>query len=213
MKVKFLVILMIILFPYVLIAHPNNKGFKFAYTSSGIYHDRIDNFASRRNGFNIALFYEFGNHKFLSFIAQIEYAQKGFVEKQVETNETGEIIQNVKANTRLDYLSIPLLIKFKYPRITPEPYFIFGPRFEYLINKRNGVFHFSQIDFKSQFVDHLDKFVFGGSFGAGFRLAKIYRLNTLLEFRYHFDFSDSFSKIEEATVKHNSYNIGLAISF
>lgn len=204
---------MIILVPIVLDAQHNNKGLKIAYTSSGIYHNQINDFASRRNGFNIALFYEFTIHKFLSFLLQIEYAQKGFVEKQVETNDMGDFIKNVNANTRLDYLSIPLLVKFRYPEIKLEPYFILGPRFDYLIHKRNGVFHFTQVDFESQFADHLDEFVFGGSVGAGFRLAKIDRLNTCLEFQYQFDFSDSFSNFEEVTVKNNSYNIGMVITF
>ena len=199
--------------PYTLYAHSNYKGFKFAYTSSGIYHNQIDDFAFRRNGFNIALFYEIRMFKFLSLIPQLEYAQKGFVEKQVETNEAGEIIQEeVEANTRLDYLSIPLMVKFKYPDIKPEPYLVFGPRFDYLINRRNGVFHFTQVDFKSQFADYLDEFVFGGSFGAGFRLAKIDRLNTFLEFRYNFDVSDSFSKIEKIAAKNNSYDVVLVIA-
>lgn len=213
MKIKFLALIMIFLFPILLNAQLNNKGLKFTYSSSGIYHDQIDNFASRRNGFVFAAFYEFRIHKFLSFLPQIEYAQKGFVEKQVETNEAGEIIQQVKANTRLDYLSIPWLVKFRYPDIKLEPYFILGPRFDYLIHKRNGVFHFTQVDFESQFADHLDEFVFGGLVGAGFRLVKIDRLNTFLEFRYQFDFSDSFSNIEEVTVKNNSYDIGLVIAF
>lgn len=213
MKLKFLALVTTVLFPIVLNAQHHNKGFKIAYTSSGIYHDQIDDFASRRNGFNIALFYEIGMFKFLSLIPHIEYAQKGFVEKQVETNDIGEFIQNVEANTRLDYLSIPLLIKIKYPKIKPEPYLVIGPRFDYLIKKRNGVFHFTQVDFKSQFADYLDEFVFGGSFGAGFQLAKIARFNTFLNFRYNFDFSDSVSKIEVITTKNNSYDIGLVISF
>ena len=213
MKVKLSVMATITLFPCVLIAHPNQKGFKFAYTSSGVHHDKIDDFASRRNGFSLGLFYELGIYKFLSFMAYVEYAQKGFVEEQVETNELGDFIQNVDANTRLDYLSVPLLIKFKYSRIKPEPYFLFGPRIDYLMNKRNGVFHFTEVDFKSQFADHLDKFIIGGSLGAGFRLPKIYRLNTFLEFRYNFDYSDSYSKIEEITVKNNSYDVGLLIAF
>lgn len=214
MKIKFLIITIIMLFPVALFAqYFNNMGVKLAYTTSNIYHDIINNFSSRRSGFNVALFLELGNYKYLALVTQIEYIQKGFVEEQDETNEIGELIQHVEANTRLDYLSIPIFLKLKYPKIKFVPYMILGPRFDYLLNKENGVYEFTKVNFKSQFADHFDKYVFGGSIGAGFNLLKIYRFNTFLEFRYNIDFSDSFSSIKEVTIKNNSYDFWLGIAF
>jgi len=219
MKIKWCLILLLILLPDFLLAQSkNNNGVKFGYTSSGIYGTYTENTffsTSRRNSYHVALFIEYCNYSFFSLVSQIEYAQKGFIEKQVETNESGQFIQNVKAKTRLDYFSIPLLVKIKYSKIKLNPYIIFGPRFDYLVNKKKGIFKFTEIDFESQFAEYLNlnKTVFGGSIGIGFSLPRISLLKSFLEFRYNHDFTDSFFIIKENTVKNKSFDLWLGISF
>lgn len=219
MKIKWWMVLLLILLPEFLLAQSiKNNGIKLGYTSSGIYgtfSENTYNLTSRRNCYHAALFIEYCNYSFFSLVSQIEYAQKGFIEKQAETDETGQFIQDVKANTRLDYVSIPLFVKIKYSKIKLNPYVIFGPRFDYLVNRRNGIFKFSKIDFNSQFADYLNinKSVFGSSIGMGFNLPKISLFESFLELRYNHDFTDSFFINEENTVRNNSFDLWLGISF
>ena len=214
MKINGRIILVLGLLPSMLFARfINSIGTKCAYTSSNIYHGLMDDCLSRRSGFNIALFCEFGSFKYFSVVTQIEYAQKGFIEEMKEADETGDIIQHLDGNTRLDYLSVPLLLKIKYPKAKFVPYLVLGPRFDYLINTKNGVWEFTEIDIKSTTADKLDKEVFGGSIGAGFNLAKLSCLQTFIELRYNFDFSDSYSWTNNVTVRNNSFDFWLGIAF
>jgi hypothetical protein len=214
MKTQVVIVAILLLCPVLLFGQfLDNKGVKIAYTSSNISHSIFDDFSSSRSGFNAGLFVEFGKFKLLSFVTNIEYAQKGFIEEQVETGEDGpEPIKNVEANTRLDYLSIPLFLKVRYPDSKYEPYVILGPRFDHLFNKKNGVYKFTKVDFKSESANYFDKNIFGSSFGVGFNLPKFSRLNTFVEFRYNVDFSDSYSSIKTVTVKNRSYDFWLGFS-
>ncbi|MFC1726885.1 outer membrane beta-barrel protein, partial [candidate division KSB1 bacterium] len=152
MKTKCMLVMMfIILIPQILSAQVlRNYGVKAEFTSSGIYNEVLNEGFSRRPGFGFAVFAEVFNNPVFSVLFQAEYAQRGFLEEQAETNESGDFIQTVKANTRLDYLSFPILAKLRYTKGRYTPYVIFGPRLDFLLNKRNGKFRFTVGSFESE---------------------------------------------------------------
>ena len=215
MKTKSMfVIIMIILIPQILSAQLiRNSGVKAAFTSSGIYNEILNERFSRRAGISLAVFAEVFNTPVFSILLQAEYAQRGFLEEQAETNESGDFIQTVKANTRLDYLSFPILAKLRYSKGLYVPYIFFGPRLDFLLNKRNGEFRFTIATAKSEVADFYDNFVFGSTFGAGIELPKISSLRSILEIRYNLDFSDSYSSLDFNKVRNNSFDLWLGILF
>lgn len=190
-----------------------NYGVKAAFTSSNINYEQLNDFFSRRSGINLAVFTELLNTPFFSLLIQAEYEQKGFLEEQAETNQFGSFIQTVKANTRLDYLSFPVLAKFRYSKGVYSPFVLFGPRLDYLINKRNGEYKFTSATSRSIFADHFDRLALGGTIGAGIELPEFSSFKTVFEIRYNFDFSDSYSKIDAYKVKNNSFDLWLGLIF
>jgi hypothetical protein len=86
-------------------------GFKTAFTRSKLAIEDFTDFTTWRSGFNVALCLERDVCKFFSVAPQFEYVQKGYASEQVETTETGTEVQTVRANTRLDHLSLPLFLK------------------------------------------------------------------------------------------------------
>ncbi len=75
--------------------------------------DKFYNFSTWRSGLSIAFYIQHNIYDYISIAFQLEYSQKGYINEQVETNETGIRIQDVSANTRLDYISTPLLLKIR----------------------------------------------------------------------------------------------------
>jgi hypothetical protein len=211
MKFKYLILIVIVVLPNVVFSkYIENYGLKIDYTSTNLKTKYSKDFHYRRSGLSIALFGECLFTNYLAIIAQIGYTQKGFIQEMDETNEMAELIQKVKANTRLDYLSLPLLLKISYVK---KGYFSMGPRLDYLLNKKNGIFNFTNINIKSTTANHLSKYVLGGTIIIGFKLFQISFLKPSLEFCYNFDFTDSFSKFKKNTARNNSIDIGIKFNF
>jgi hypothetical protein len=163
----------------------------------------------RRTGANAALFLEWGASSAISLVTQVEYAQRGFVEEQAVTGEDSpEPIQIVQANTRLDYISLPILLKLQY---SPGPYFVLGPRVDFLVNRVAGVFEFSIGNFESPLSQGFDDRALGGTIGLGFSADKLLRLPLPIETRYNFDFTNSADNQTLGQAKINSFDVWLGI--
>jgi hypothetical protein len=142
-------------------------GVKAAFTRSRLAIDDFDNFSTWRSGLNAAIYgeHEFGHY--VTVVGQLEYTQKGYIFEQVETNQAGQKIQDVHANTRLDYVSVPLLLKLKYPMPDWIPFITVGPRFDYLFHYQKGEFQFTSVTVADDMADHLESFVLGTSVSCG----------------------------------------------
>jgi hypothetical protein len=212
MKMKYFILTFFLLFPIILNAQLISEwGVIGGYTSSNINTDKFDDISKRRSGFIAGVYSGFLNNPLFSITVQIQYSQKGFTEEIIETNDFGEPIQTVKANSRLDYLSIPILVNLKYSNPLITPYLVTGPRLDYLITKKNGKYKFTNITLESEWVNNFSDFVIGGTVGAGIKLPWISKINFAFEFVYNFDLTDSYSKIETLEVKNNSYDFLLKI--
>lgn len=187
-------------------------GIKAGYLSSNISVDKFDNFSERRDGFSVGVYSKILSVNAFSLLLQLDYSRKGYNEIQYETNNEGKLIQTVRANTRLDYLSIPILIEYAFDEITLKPYLVTGLRFDILIGKFNGVFNFSNSDFESRFADNLKNNSIGWRIAGGFNLAKISGLNLGLELFYDMDFTNSFGVNDYLVVRGNDFGISLTIN-
>jgi len=184
-------------------------GLKLALTSSD---DQYENsFApnletKRRIGFNVGGFIEWLDVPFFSFITQLEYDQKGagqvFNRRDEYNNDLGDITQYGK----LDYVSIPLLVKLRYPAGIFTPYIVGGPRFDFLVGFQSDKNLFNTL------YRQLKKNSIGGSVGIGVETESILPTTFLAELRYNFDFQDSFKNAFVHT-RNDSYDLWLGVAF
>ncbi len=166
----------------------------------------------RRTGINAAFFVEWGNFSVFSFITQVEYAQRGFAEEQIITGENSpEPLGAIQASTRLDYISLPILLKLQYPRLAAVPYLLFGPRVDFLVNREAGKFEFQMGTFESPLGKGFEERAFGGVIGLGFSADKLLHLPLLVEARYNFDFTNNADLTMLGQAKSNSFDFWLGI--
>ena len=215
MKYKnYLIFLLLIITPNILKSQIiDNYGLKIAFTRSKINVKEIDNYSTWRSGINFSFFVEKNIYKSIFTIVQLEYAQKGYISEQIEMNEVGEKIQVVRANTRLDYISIPVFMKISYNISNIKPFIQFGPRLDYMFNYKKGTYKFTKVSFIDETAKYLDSFSFGRSLSVGFILPFISDKNIILEARYNNDFTDLWSKPNTWFGKKVSYDFWIGISF
>lgn len=182
-------------------------GAKVAFTSANQDFDfspfNIE--TKSRNGFNFAVFAEWLDIPFFSVVTQIEYAQRGMGEEFVLTGpDSPEEIGRTAKYNRLDYLSIPLLAKFIIPMQIISPLIIIGPRFDILLGYK------SDDGLNNSVYDSFKRTNFGGTIGIGGQTIDLLPVQIILELRYNFDFSDSYST-QYLKVKNSSFDIWLGV--
>ena len=184
-------------------------GIKVALTSA---HDGYENIrhpdikSKRRLGFNIGVFVEWLNDPMLSIITQVEYVQKGCgwdVNRRDEYNHDYGIVTYYR---RLDYISVPIIIKFKIQTLTLTPFIMAGPRLDFLIGN-HYVF-----DDPFSLYNMYKKNVAGASIGIGFQTSTFLNTKIMTEIRYNFDFEDSFNNGVVKT-RNSSYDLWIGLSF
>ncbi|GEM_PF-2019181 len=178
----------------------------------------------RRPGFNAAIFVEGLNFSAFSLVVQAEYAKRGFDEKRAVFAETevpgvGRIyaaIGGLYATTILNYVSIPVLIKWQSPIKTMKPYLLFGPKLGFLVNRKVG--HFRKepeayfIEREEGYAERFADRALGGTAGLGVATNKVLSMPLSLEARYNFAFErDLDEKLLRA--KNNAFDVWLGISF
>ena len=173
--------------------------------------DNLDTF-DRRTGLTASLFAERHLLPYLSLTAEVGYVQRGFVETQVERTATGEVVGVVKANTRLDYLTIPVMAKLGYHLTPALLYAMAGPRLDVLLGREPGVFEFSSITIESIIADAYGSPAVGMTIGVGVSTTGLFPAGLLLEGRYEFDFTDSFAAGPRET-RNNAFTVMVGVVF
>lgn len=166
----------------------------------------------RRIGWQAAVFAEWLRLPVVSVVTQLEYAQRGFSEEQVRTGEESpEVLGTIELKTRLDYVSVPLLLKLRTSNTGAGPYALLGPRFDFLVNREAVLYEDGKLDLETSFAEVFNDRAVGGTVGMGV-VAKALSLPLLLEARYNFDFNDNADS-EFLTVKSNAVDLWLGIMF
>jgi len=149
----------------------------------------------RRTGWSATLFAERDVLPFLALVGEVGYAQGGFVETMEERGPDGTVEQTVRANTRLDYLTIPVLAMLEYDFTAMQLYAMAGPRLDVLIGREAGVFEFQSapIDqLESDVVSGYTSPVLGATVGFGASTSKLLPGQLLVEARWALDVTESF---------------------
>jgi opacity protein-like surface antigen len=123
----------------------------------------------------------------LSALIELQYTQKGMTESIPITTEsqpdgTGEFITK---RPRVDYLSIPILVKARFSTPVIVPYLVAGPRFDILLSMKGDGF--------DVVVDKFKTSEFGATLGFGVEVTFWHPIGVLAEFRYNPSFGDAFS--------------------
>lgn len=81
-----------------------------------------------RPGFAFGIFAEWFDEPYINLVTELSFVQKGTV------FNTGGVTAH-EYNNRLDYLSLPILAKLKYPDFDYLPYLLFGVRYDFLLDR------------------------------------------------------------------------------
>jgi hypothetical protein len=162
----------------------------------------------RRTGFNAAVYAEWLNIPFFSVVTQLEYAQRGYVEElAVAAFEPGSIgaVGTFSHTNRLDYLSLPILLKVTASRGMISPYVLIGPRIDMYLGYRDNILSTDAIS------EQFKKTILGGSAGVGLELRTLLPVALSLEFRYNADFVDSYDT-GSLKIRNNTYDLWLGVA-
>ncbi len=193
-------------------AGANSGKVTISYTQSDFQQYETE----RRTGVHAAFFLEWGKSSLISLITQMEYAQRGFIEEQIITGKTSpEPLGVARANTRLDYISLPIMIMLQYPRLVAGPYLIFGPKVDWLVHHVAGKF---DVPFEvpiattesSLYKVFADRAV-SGTVGLGFAAEKLLHLPLLLETRFNFVLTDNTDLRTISKAQNQAFDIWLGI--
>jgi len=141
-----------------------------------------------RWGVDVGAFVEWFQLPVFSFSSEIHYIQKGLkydipVTSESDPNGTGEFIV---VTPTLNYLSLPLLGKFRLDLPQAEVFLLLGPRFDFVLNRDGDEVFDSQIN-------QFDSFEFGGEIGIGLHTRAFLGLTTGLEVKFSPSFQEGYS--------------------
>lgn len=189
-------------------------GFKVAVTSAFQKFDyspisivsNSDFTWKRKTGLNAGFYVEWFKLPIISFLTQIEYRQVGVGNTYSATGSLGEDLGEMTEYGKVNYVSMPLLLKAKLPAMIISPYLLVGPRIDYLLT------YSSDHDYFDPVYEEFKKTVYGGTLGIGIETKSILPITTLFELRYNFDTIDSYNS-EYLIVRNNSYDFCVGIGF
>lgn len=207
-RVLFFILFMI---PATIYGQSNDFGLKFGAQSTGINTDLFE--TSRVFGFSFYGFYDVNIHQNLFLSIDFGGMNRGFTETQKETNEHGEVIQQVEATSKLTYLALSPSVNVQFQTSSSfKPYVGVAPRLEYLIHRNPGTFNFTFISIDSELTDHFDDVEIGSNVAAGVKKIVISNIPFRFEARYEFDFTDSISEAP-IEVKKDAFTFLIGITF
>ncbi|MGD9706459.1 MAG: porin family protein [Candidatus Delongbacteria bacterium] len=152
-----------------------------------------------RPGFTGGIFVEWFDEKYINLVTELNFSQKGTI---YDTNA----LTNRVYNNRMDYLSIPVLAKFKYPEYEFLPYFLFGFRYDYLLNSS-----IETCDFMS--YENAKTGNVGTTLGIGFEF-DAGGFPMLLEYKYHNQYASLLENEELMySIRNKSHSLVLGYRF
>jgi opacity protein-like surface antigen len=141
-----------------------------------------------------------------SVLSQLEYAPRGIRQRLADTDaDSGS--QLAGAETRLHYLSMPLLAKASYSfEDTPLALYVkLGPRVDLMIGSESGTFEFEDGDVSADLDERYDQAALGLTGGIGLQFNVSERIALTLEARQHRDVTVS---VEEGGTSRVNTTVG-----
>lgn len=163
-----------------------------------------------RSGVGFGGFIEYSFKPGINFMIELDYVQKGFTADVVTTTPADQVdtggggpgttTQTTTIKPRVDYLSLPVTIKFVYNSNIISPYVFAGPRLDYMIGRNSD----------GAVFDIFHKWDAGILIGGGFGIYSQSRFSGLIEIRYSPSFTPAY-KSDQVTVKNTSFEVLVGI--
>ena len=158
-----------------------------------------------RWGVDVGCFVEWFDNPTFSLVTEVHYAQRGCQDEVVvRSTSHPEGIGTKILSPRLDYLSLPLLLKARLDFVPVSPYLLAGPRFDVLLGKHPDGFDLVI----NQIKDH----DWGITLGAGiaYDISSGYAIGA--EFRYELSLQDIY-ETDMLTVRNHSMQFLTFVAF
>ncbi|MFH1372540.1 MAG: porin family protein [bacterium] len=139
-----------------------------------------------RIGLGLVVFGEWPILPALSVVAELQYVPKGHkISFQVPDYSRIPNSRLLSVTARVDYISLPLLLRVSVPEGRARTYLFAGPRFDIKVGHAESMgFEVLYRDFKPT--------IWGGSIGVGQTLPVSTGIAALIEFHYHYDFDEAY---------------------
>jgi len=160
-----------------------------------------------RWGLNLGVFTEFLNIPYFSLVTELNYVQKGMTEEFPVTTTTnpdgtGEYIT---WDTRVDYLNLSALGKFRLDLSRFIPYILLGPKIDFEINQENS------LDWTNVVEENFNEVMYGFKIGIGSEV-ELGTFNLFAEILYDYNFNELYEN-ENLIVTANSVDFRIGIMF
>ena len=161
-----------------------------------------------RAGLQFGFFLEYPVNRYFSLVPEFRYVPVGVKYSILYIQDygfNGEPVYETR-QTRVDYLSVPLMIKARLPMRKFTPYLIAGPRVDFQLGTGADAADFSQV------YDQFDQITAGFIFGGGVQFKLSPRYNLLVEASY----SPDVTKVYETdflNVRNHTLSIVTGVTF
>jgi hypothetical protein len=157
-------------------------------------------------GAGIGIFYEIIKTGSVIFCINLEYLQRGAELYIPIYNSVESHVEDIKTYNRIDYLSLPCIIKILFSENKINPQILFGIRLNYMISY--------DTEYLNRYFKKADKSSYGGIIGFCVEY-KIHKYFTLIpSIKYDFDFNDLIgyhSDIYDLRFRNNSIDFSLGV--
>jgi hypothetical protein len=155
-----------------------------------------------RWGATAMAFLELLDAPFLSMAAEVQYTQKGFATTMSVTTPYNPEGYLTTLRPRIDYLSLPILLKIRIPVQPVCPYVVAGPRMDVLI-ARSG-------DYAEEFFRGFRTTEFGATVGVGVEVSSLLPAALLAECRYNAALQHSYTA-RHLTVDNRTFDLLIGV--
>jgi hypothetical protein len=189
----------------------HSYGLRIGGNTSTLDADIID--FERRTGFQVAAFAELLPTPVFSVQAEVEYARRGFVSEQELRGADNEPLGVVRATTALDYLSVPVLARVRYPVGAVTAYALAGPRLDFLVGRSPGRFEFSDgTEVEDEFGQNVEGTSLSGSVGIGAAFGALLGREVRVETRYNFGLTDLLPEGDAVDLRHSGFDFSVGVA-
>lgn len=170
------------------------------YDNSSGFNFNPDN----RIGLNVGLFAELLDIPFFSVVTEFNYIQKGMTDElNITTADNPSGISKVEWDSRLDYINISVLGKFRLNYLLFRPYLLLGPKIDFEIVKESNLSGGLEDDFESNRI--------GLKAGIGTEI-NLLPVTIMAELLYDADLNELYEN-ENLKVNTSSFDFRLGIMF
>ncbi|MBA3705274.1 MAG: hypothetical protein H0W84_05070 [Bacteroidetes bacterium] len=145
-------------------------------------------------GYNASFFAEFFSHDYARWVSEIQYNQKGSLDKQPP---------DLKYRNRLQYISWNNYLKLRYEMYSIIPYILLGPRLDYNLTQRT-----TSPVITSKFL----KLHLSGAVGAGLEFVSFTNFKFLVEGFYNPDLMPAYVR-PGLHIKNNNFELRVGLKY